>query len=136
VYDLTDQQLWGYKVEKELHLGVRELKRMHTSELLPYTWTKPSTANTVLHTGGLSMRRVEVQLYALLRFGTRGSFTSRPLYCYSYAVNGQWNPDSSAVQTAATNQQEIQDVSKRALQSYSKCYENVYTRHRVRSGIS
>jgi hypothetical protein len=27
------QQLWGYKVEKKLYLGVREQKRLHTTAL-------------------------------------------------------------------------------------------------------
>jgi hypothetical protein len=27
------QQLWGYKVEEKLHLGVREQKRLNTTEL-------------------------------------------------------------------------------------------------------
>jgi hypothetical protein len=27
------QQLWGYKVEEELYLGVREQKRLNTTDL-------------------------------------------------------------------------------------------------------
>jgi hypothetical protein len=27
------QQLWGYKVEEKLHLGVREQNRLNTAEL-------------------------------------------------------------------------------------------------------
>jgi hypothetical protein len=31
------QQLWGYKVEEELYLGVREQKRLNTTDLHNYT---------------------------------------------------------------------------------------------------
>jgi hypothetical protein len=31
------QQLWGYKVEEKLYLGVREQKRLNTTDVEQYT---------------------------------------------------------------------------------------------------
>jgi hypothetical protein len=36
-------QLWGYKVEEKLYLGVREQKRLNTTDLGDYTASQPST---------------------------------------------------------------------------------------------
>jgi hypothetical protein len=34
---ITRQQLWGYKVEEKLHLGVRKQKRLNTTAMYEYS---------------------------------------------------------------------------------------------------
>jgi hypothetical protein len=36
------QQLWGYKVEEKLYLGVREQKRLNTTGLEDYMMSRPT----------------------------------------------------------------------------------------------
>jgi hypothetical protein len=47
------QELWGYKVEENLHLGVREQERSNTTDpenpaaLTPYVSIKPSVSEAI-----------------------------------------------------------------------------------------
>jgi hypothetical protein len=61
------QQLWGYKVEEKLYLGVREQKRLNTTGLNKLLWTL--TLGTLMAHQELALFR-SINLYIISDYWT------------------------------------------------------------------
>jgi hypothetical protein len=47
------QQLWGYKVEEKLYVGVREQKRLNTTAVIDRSSTANAGSNLILSTNAV-----------------------------------------------------------------------------------
>jgi hypothetical protein len=80
MYNLNYTQLWGYKVEEKLYLGVREQKRLKTTGLayrrraVLYSWryAAPSTINSLYL--GQQIFRLSLILRAVWQQRSRAEF--------------------------------------------------------------
>jgi hypothetical protein len=61
------QQLWGYKVEDKLYLGVREQKRLNTTALVNVYQSKLHSIYDFFHVYSSKLRNHVAQLFFFLR---------------------------------------------------------------------